>query len=812
MMRFSRKTRGVISIFLILILVPTMVFSALLVDGSRMVSARAITQEAADLAALSVLSNYHSDLKEDFGLFALEDTSKAEAIFKESLSATLQASGFDASTYSEQVWDIFKNAVGAANPYEGKSFMNLYDFQLDNTSVTPLYSLANPEVLQNQIVEYSKYRGLYVISERLGILDMIENISKQADEQEESADAMEEKMDVDEKNGKADNKIDETRERVLAVNEKLTAVSGAENTFFSYLDAEMTVLAGVGEISRQTKEDAKEYNKIKGNIQTAFLELGSVVDDLDKELTKTKSEVQKAITKLKNYIGKYQGSDNETIQGLVRDAQESLTAYETCIQDMDRLETDNIFRTLVDNQVGEQMAGVIENIDNAVSRYSGEQDTEDEEDLYKFYYYESESKSEDAKDVKPDYQDAWKEGVRIELPASIPELSASTDYYGGSVSQEDYRNKVKSESGTNQSVERQKAGGNLQSIEKSVYDALPSRTFRGDKVAEMSLDFYREDGNLDGAKSILNGGKDSFLTELKNTAEIARDEVLTLSYIFGTFKTRMTGYEKFKKGAVDESKLDEFYMVPWRYLHEDGELDLQFEAKSKRTTQLNAEIEYLIYGYSSDLANESAAYAAIFAPRMANNMIALYQNQQVNKSCKTAARATSAAVAAASLGTVHIPYMVFFWLYLSAWTIAETILDMHYLIDEGYRIPLFKTKDTVLLELDFSAGASDGLVENYRKSSGSDKNIYVCYEDYLLLMLLLKSSDERLMRIADLVQMNMQKQDSGFTMDQAYTYICAESDLSIRYLFLNTAPLSIEYQKAGLGGRLKFENVIYLGY
>ena len=60
MMRFSRKTQGVISVFLILILVPVMVFSAMLVDGSRMVSAKAIAQEASDLAALSVLSETNS--------------------------------------------------------------------------------------------------------------------------------------------------------------------------------------------------------------------------------------------------------------------------------------------------------------------------------------------------------------------------------------------------------------------------------------------------------------------------------------------------------------------------------------------------------------------------------------------------------------------------------------------------------------------------------------------------------------------------------------------------------------------------------
>ena len=138
---------------------------------------------------------------------------------------------------------------------------------------------------------------------------------------------------------------------------------------------------------------------------------------------------------------------------------------------------------------------------------------------------------------------------------------------------------------------------------------------------------------------------------------------------------------------------------------------------------------------------------------------------------------------------------------------------MHYLIDEGYRIPLFKTKDTVLLTVDFSDGASDGLVNNYKGNSGSDSNIYVCYEDYLLFFLLMKGSDNRLMRIADLVQMDMQEMgNSGFKMDQAFTYIRAKSNLSIRYLFLNTDPISQTYKNVGVSGRMKFDSAIYQGY
>lgn len=830
MMRFSRKTQGVISVFLILILVPVMVFSAMLVDGSRMVSAKAIAQEASDLAALSVLSDYNGTLKDEFGLFSLGDSSKAEAVYKASLSATLQAAGITDKTYSEQVWEIFKDAVGIGNPYKDKSFMNLYDFQMDEATVTPLYSLANPEVLQNQIVEYSKYRGLYVIADRLNLISKFSQISQQAKEQKEAADMMEELMDIDEKNGKdADKKIGEIREQISTMNDALAAIDGYESNYFSHLDSRMTVLAGTGTITQDIKNAAKEYPDVKSDAQTFLNGLQQTANDLDEKAPKAKDAAKKAADRLSGFINKYQGKTSDTAKGLVEDAKKSKDAYLKCADDLQKLHDDENLRQIVDLNTAGRTAGALESIDTAISRYAGERDND--EDNYKFYYFESENSSEDAGDVMPSYHDAWTYGLLTDSSVQMPEVGTSTDYRNNNQSGNDLSAAAKKQSDDN----GKKASENTSSkeLDESTYKSLPSKTFNASAEAEsykaileedakkaaaaasnvqggdptappIDNQFYNTGGDLTKSKNILKSADFSFLT---NLAETARDETLTLAYSFGTFKTRMTGNEKFKKGAVSESDLNKFYIVPWRYENENGELDLQFEAKSKRKTKLDAQIEYMIYGLSSDAANETAAYASIYAPRMANNMMALYQNKTVKGSCNGAAALSSAA----TFGIV--PATVFFWIFLTAWSVAETVLDMHYLIDEGYRIPLFKTKDTVLLTVDFSGGASDGLVNNYKGSSGNTNNIYVCYEDYLLFFLLLKGSDNRLMKIADLVQMDMQEMGkSDFKMAQAYTYIRAKSNLSIRYLFLNTEPIAQSYKDTGLSGRMKFNSVIYQGY
>ena len=50
----NRRLKGAISIFLVIITIPTMLLSGVLVDGSRMTSARVMAQEGTDLAAASV--------------------------------------------------------------------------------------------------------------------------------------------------------------------------------------------------------------------------------------------------------------------------------------------------------------------------------------------------------------------------------------------------------------------------------------------------------------------------------------------------------------------------------------------------------------------------------------------------------------------------------------------------------------------------------------------------------------------------------------------------------------------------------------
>ena len=351
---------------------------------------------------------------------------------------------------------------------------------------------------------------------------------------------------------------------------------------------------------------------------------------------------------------------------------------------------------------------------------------------------------------------------------------------------------------TGDSEEESEEASGRRKVEDAVYNKRPSAAFSSDPKKENNTNFFNKESDLTASKNILNQGKHSMILD---AAETVRDDVLCLTYMFGTFKTRLTGVEKFSSEGMPDGEKNSFYMPKWRYAHPDGELDMRLDPKKDRDTVLRSEVEYLVYGNQSDMANEAAVYATIFAERLANNLIVMYMHEDIKAACHAAAAAASVATAGV------VPETVFFWIFLTAWATAETILEMNYLISDGYRVPLLKTKNNLLLTVS-PKNTGDRLIDHY-----GETGVFVSYEDYLLILLLIKGREKRIMRSADLIEMNMIKAgETDFTMAKAYTYLHADTKLSIRYLFGSVMPFGQAYEQKGYTGRMHFTNTIYQGY
>lgn len=69
-MRKKKGSRGAVSVFLAIILVPCIVVASLFVDLSRVHLSKAAAESSADLALNALLTNYDGDLKDWYGMVA----------------------------------------------------------------------------------------------------------------------------------------------------------------------------------------------------------------------------------------------------------------------------------------------------------------------------------------------------------------------------------------------------------------------------------------------------------------------------------------------------------------------------------------------------------------------------------------------------------------------------------------------------------------------------------------------------------------------------------------------------------------------
>lgn len=835
----NRRIKGAISIFLVIITIPTMLLSAVLIDGSRMASARAMAQEGTDLAAASVLASYNQILKDQYGLFALneKDPEKLKAVFEESLNATLLASGMDLdSAYSERLWDIMKTTLTGNKSYMGESFLNLYDFNLEKCTLEPLYALANQDVLESQMVEYAKFRGLYVMMDRMDIFSSLSDMKKEAEKNETTADVMEDKMDADEANAAADRELAELRKQIEILNTNIKTVETEKDSYITALKAKMEKLRientdTEDDLSREQSQEAGHYEEKQRSLKKAADAACKQAGVVLRQAEKAKSEIETAIGRLETFKSENQGksADNESVGGLLNDAEENIKSYkEDYLPELQKIIDDPILDQMSkDSDIQSDLDLVMDEIDEAITKYmdvieemqeeSDSEDSDDEEEEedeeiteYYYYYLNSSDSTTDAdsavegRGVSHSYEPAVKDIVAYFIGKNweAEKVNPSKKYEGISTDKIDESFAQQQSGKTGSSDTNLEGEAERGSVEDSVYNARPSKTWTSENGKNNNTNFYNKNSDLTSSKSIMNQGKHSMILDI---AETARDDILCFTYMFGTFKTRLTGVKKFTSEGMSSADKNSFYMPKWRYAHPEGELDMRFNPKRDRNTVLRSEIEYLVYGNKSDAANEAAVYGTIFAERLANNMVILYAEKKINAACHGAA-----AAACAATGGV-VPEPVFFWIFLTAWATAETVIEMDYLISGGYRIPLIKTTDQILLTVDvddMSGENGQGLISHYGESG-----VFVSYEDYLLLLLLIKGRDKRIMRTADLIEMNMKKNgEEDFTMADAYTWIHGDTELSIRYLFGTVQPFKETYEKEGYISRIHFTNTIYQGY
>lgn len=222
---FFYKTKGVISVFLVIILVPIVTACSLFVDAGRIKLAHSVVQSAGDLALNSVLTNFDSDLAEIYGFMAsAQNTDEAISNAKDYFKKAMVSQGLP-----EEYSDTYSNAL--ANLLNGGSsddvINDLLGISLEgDVTIEPVKNgnLTNPELVREQIVEFMKYRApIEAVSD---LWDKFSNMKNNLDDSEEIAKLTDDANDYYEAQGDFAKYMIEAYKNILDFNDLCRENSG----------------------------------------------------------------------------------------------------------------------------------------------------------------------------------------------------------------------------------------------------------------------------------------------------------------------------------------------------------------------------------------------------------------------------------------------------------------------------------------------------------------------------------------------------------------------------------------------------------
>lgn len=191
--------RGAVSVFLVIVLLPTILCASLFVDASRVESAKGLVSSAGDLTLNTVLSQYDVDLNDFYGLMAsAQDMDDVLGAAEDYFTACIKSQGINTTDTAKYVNSISGFFFG------DDSISDLLGLDLaDNAkvNVSPINngSLTNTALVKTQIVEFMKYRS--PINSVVDLLKKFQDSSKELENTTKTTDLVEKKQDYYEAQG-----------------------------------------------------------------------------------------------------------------------------------------------------------------------------------------------------------------------------------------------------------------------------------------------------------------------------------------------------------------------------------------------------------------------------------------------------------------------------------------------------------------------------------------------------------------------------------------------------------------------------------
>jgi len=177
------------------------------------------------------------------------------------------------------------------------------------------------------------------------------------------------------------------------------------------------------------------------------------------------------------------------------------------------------------------------------------------------------------------------------------------------------------------------------------------------------------------------------------------------------------------------------------------------------------QVEYILQGELSDEENLNQTKRELFFLRTGLNLISISRSVEVKQF-----------IGAMAAAAAPIPYPVAFGLLASAFAAAEAGEDVKILMNGGEVLALKNSGDWVSLSGELTA-------EDQGTENEIDTDLELSYENHLHLLLVLKPQETKILRMMDLIQLDLQnKLGERFTLED----LCVGFEWELRCLLKNS--------------------------
>lgn len=843
-MKRKKKSKGIITVFVSLMLVPMVVCTGTMVDAARLKLYSSQAAMVADSYGEVVLSEYDNLLKDLYGLFSVTQNEEGKQAIKDLAAYT---------TYS---------FIPNGDKEEGKKisgFMPYGDAKIDvSYEAIKGAKLSERVVLSTQIGDFMKFRGIAELFANgdAGILSKLsgfENAKKEMEVAKERSQLTDGCMELFEK-------IGEYYKVLECLNDYPSYVADAEEAMDDYSKA-LNDVYNRNKFAGYTHKQFRDYIADKKAIDDARDEVARINKEAEKIKKENQEEREKAEKnpkyvpvikeipkptpadeeKAKKWIDdkKFKEALKSSLDNLAPTVKKNLIAFGEVKGKITELNTiaeeisgkittlkskaENLEKKLkecgddsiLNNSSMHKEIDMIKEVSKAADDFSGvvnylgtikasNQDTTNKSNWEK-KVSEWEKVEKDLLTGETLNTGSWPKKVSLGRESFRPKYNEFYQMLEEMCTSKKTSSKdgADADAGNKKIDDANKKAANktaeLEEAEKKELEEKKTRSI-GDTLAGQLIGHSKETEN-DGSSmpnflSLLTG--DANVGTLANTMI---NKFLLITYDFGMFSDRVTSVKPPEKEeetsqptptasptASENEKKDEEYK----------EYSLTKVEKSKDVNYLyEAELEYLIAGKTDSKKNLNFTRNIISTVRMSMNFIATYSIKEINTAIESISASAEAAVAATVVGAPLAPmvYVAVNGALRALVATLESVADWN-LLKAREEVLFYKKELGDLNTLDIGNYLKDDSnkqnmdVKNAKKSAGELK---FSYEDYLYIMLIFVDDDDLLDRTANLITLNVNQSqnDTGkdlknlnFKMTDTVTAIKSTCTVDLKFMIV----------------------------